>query len=334
MTAAGRRRPPARIGLVVSAGGAVGYAFHSGVLAAIARATGWDPRGADLVVGTSAGALVAALLRAGFPASDLAARILGEPLSEEAGRMIGRLGPPQEFPGWLAARPGRGMASAPLLRRGLTRPGSVGLGALVAAALPPGRISAAPLSEAVRRAFGNGWPQKTTWICAVDLAEGRRVVFGRPGVPQPDLGDAVAASCAIPAYFEPVLIEGRRYVDGGVRSATNLDLVAGQRLDLVIVSSSMSGSLTSLAGSLGLPVRAASRVRLVREAAAVRRSGTDVVIFEPTAEDLRTMGLNLMDGGRSPEVASQALRSTNRRLETDGLGDRLRLLLRGRQDER
>jgi NTE family protein len=322
-----------RIGLVLSAGGSVGHAFHSGVLAAIARATGWDPRTAGIIVGTSAGSLVAAVLRAGLPAPDLAARLLGEPLSEEGRRMAERLGPAHVFPSWSAAGPRRGMASAPLLRRGLLRPGSVRLGALVAAALPPGRVSLAPVSEAVRRAFGSGWPRQPTWVCAVDLEGGRRVVFGSEGAPRASLADAVAASCAIPAYFEPVVIEGRRYVDGGVRSVTNLDLLAGRGLDLVIVSSSMTASPRSLAGSLDMPIRAASRARLAREAAAVRRTGTEVLIFEPIAADLRAMGVNLMDARRSRAVVSRAMNSTSRRLERDDLGPRLRRLLLSPEDE-
>src|SRR4029453_17418931 len=46
----------ARVGLVLGAGGVVGHAFHAGVLRALAEVTGWDPRRAEVVVGTSAGA--------------------------------------------------------------------------------------------------------------------------------------------------------------------------------------------------------------------------------------------------------------------------------------
>ncbi|MEO6025656.1 MAG: patatin-like phospholipase family protein, partial [Candidatus Binatia bacterium] len=73
----------ARIGLVLGAGGATGHAFHIGVLSALEEATGWDPRTADVIVGTSAGAVIAALLRGGLSPRDLAARALGDPMSEE-----------------------------------------------------------------------------------------------------------------------------------------------------------------------------------------------------------------------------------------------------------
>ena len=69
-----------RVGLVLGAGGNVGRAFHAGVLAALQDATRWDARGADVIVGTSAGSLDGALLRAGLSPRDLAAHTVGEPL--------------------------------------------------------------------------------------------------------------------------------------------------------------------------------------------------------------------------------------------------------------
>ncbi|MFN0089381.1 MAG: patatin-like phospholipase family protein, partial [Acidimicrobiales bacterium] len=81
------------IGLVLGAGGLTGSAFHAGVLAALHEATGWDPRGATVVVGTSAGASTAAYLRAGFAAEDLFAEAVGGELSPEAARRHAALPP-------------------------------------------------------------------------------------------------------------------------------------------------------------------------------------------------------------------------------------------------
>ena len=83
----------ARIGLVLGAGGVTGGAFHAGVLAALAEGTGWDPRRAEIVVGTSAGSVTAAALRAGLPAADLAARAEGRPLSAEGARILAGTSP-------------------------------------------------------------------------------------------------------------------------------------------------------------------------------------------------------------------------------------------------
>ena len=81
----------------------------------------------------------------------------------------------------------------------------------------------------------SGWgPHPGLWIVACDYATGRRVAFGRTGSPPAELADAVAASCAIPGFYRPVEIAGRRYVDGGMYSASNLDLLRAEELDLVI----------------------------------------------------------------------------------------------------
>ncbi|MGH8986820.1 MAG: patatin-like phospholipase family protein, partial [Acidimicrobiia bacterium] len=113
-----------RIGLVLGAGGAVGHGFHAGVLAELADATGWDPRAAEIVVGTSAGSVVGALLRAGLSAADLAARATGAPLSPEGARLAARAGGPASVP----SRPPRRLGRLPRM----ASPGT-----FVRAAFPP-----------------------------------------------------------------------------------------------------------------------------------------------------------------------------------------------------
>jgi NTE family protein len=84
----------ARVGLVLGAGGATGGAFHAGVLAALEEATGWDPRTSEVILGTSAGSITGAMLRAGFSGRDLAARTAGEPLSPEGAALLPSAGLP------------------------------------------------------------------------------------------------------------------------------------------------------------------------------------------------------------------------------------------------
>ena len=72
---------------------------------------------------------------------------------------------------------------------------------------------------------GAVWPERPLWVCAVDLDSGERIVFGRDGVDAP-IGVAVQASSSIPGFFRPVEHGGQRYVDGGVHSPTNADLLA------------------------------------------------------------------------------------------------------------
>lgn len=144
------------------------------------------------------------------------------------------------------------------------------------------------------------WPGRATWITAVSLATGRRVVFGRDH--KPTLGEAVAASCAVPGYFRPVEIDGERFVDGGAHSIMNLDLAAGRGLDLVIASAPMATTLgppTTASDLLRLPVRG----KLRREARQVSRSGTTVLVVAPNRQVRAVMGVNSMDVSRRPQVA-------------------------------
>jgi NTE family protein len=315
--------------LVLGAGGVVGHGFHTGVLAAVTEATGWDPRDADVIVGTSAGSVVGALLRAGASAPDLFARATGAPLSSEGRRLVaradaGHAGQPP-IPA-RSARPRVPAMSAPgALARAALRPWNARPGALAAAFLPAGIIPTELVAASLRPLF-TGWPEAPLWINAVQLDSGRRITFGRDIQHTTTVADAVAASCAIPSFFAPVIIDGARYVDGGVHSPTNADLVAGIKLDLVIVSSPMSISSSGVRVAADQPARRIARYALGREVARVRRAGTPVLTFQPTAPDLAVMGLNAMEESRRAPVARTAYESARKRLQSSSVRDRLAIL--------
>jgi NTE family protein len=140
------------------------------------------------------------------------------------------------------------------------------------------------------------------------------------------VGQAVGASCAIPAHFAPVAIGGHRFVDGGTRSMTNLDVLAPLDLDLVLVSAPLAGVPALRPDVL---VRQALRAQLDTEAHQLRRRGTPVVVFEPGRADLGAMGLNPLDAGRRSAVSTQARASTLARLAS---GDLETLAPLGRSD--
>jgi NTE family protein len=308
----------ARIGLVLGAGGIVGHAFHAGVLAALAETTGWDPREAEVIVGTSAGSVVGALLRAGMSAEDHYARVTGAPLSADGARLVEQLGPPQPMP----AFPGFGwpfMASAETWLSAARRPWATRPGVLLAATLPAGRIPTDQIAVGLRRVYGTAWATRPLWICAVRLGSGERVVFGRDGSPAAPLPDAVRASCAIPAVFEPVAIDGARYVDGGAWSPTNLDVLAGLGLDLIVVSSPMSTVPGTLRFGLDVPARLLCHWRLVQERLRVRLGGTPVVVFAPGAEEQGVMGFDAMNPRKRRAVAEVARAAVRRRFEGPAL---------------
>jgi NTE family protein len=311
---------PRRIGLVLGAGGVVGHAYHAGVLDGLAQATGWDPREAEVIVGTSAGSVVGALLRAGFSAHDLAARSTGDAVSPEGARLAARAGMgdgPARFPTGPTRRRGLPrMASPSLLMRAALRPFWMNRpGVMLAGALPAGAVPTELVAAAFRPLFGSDWPERDLWLTAVCLRDGRRVVFGRDGAPPAHVADAVAASCAIPSFFAPVTVGGVDYVDGGAHSPTNADLVSERDLDLVIVSSPMSVAGNRLRPSLDLPARRMCRLYLGQEAARIRRRGVPVVAFQPTGDDLKVMGMNAMNPAHRAPVTKQARASAQRKLE-------------------
>ena len=142
---------------------------------------------------------------------------------------------------WHRSLPRLALGSPRLALRAVRNPIGRPPAALFAGFLPRGFISTEPLKNTVRRAVPSGWsPHPNLWIVATDYESGERVVFGRDGAPACDLADAVAASCAIPGFYHPVSIAGHPYMDGGVASTSNLDLLADLGLDLVICLNPMS----------------------------------------------------------------------------------------------
>jgi NTE family protein len=189
--------------------------------------------------------------------------------------------------------------------------------------LPTGVIANDEIRGLTHAAASHGWPTHCElWLNACDAQSGRLVTFGRPGTPEAPLADAVVASCAVPSYYRPVSIGGRRYIDGGVRSLTNADLLADQGCDIVIVmspfSSTQRGPLLDTA-LLGVPRRAAA-MQTARELARLREAGSQVLCIQPTSADIKAMGLNPMERAHSRHVMDTATASVAALLP-EALGD-------------
>lgn len=328
----------ATVALVLGAGGAVGHAFHVGVLSALADEFGWDARSADLIVGTSAGAVVGATVRAGLDPLDMRRRALRQPLSPAGGLLARRseaaMAAAQADLAGSADGTDMGatlrrlrIASPERVLRAMREPWKVTPGSLFSALVPPGRVPTDFLGAAYDDLLGDEWPGRDLWIAAVNLHVGHRVVFGRAGSPRASLGEAVEASCAIPGYFAPVTIEGARYVDGGVHSTTNADLVAGfEPLPaLAVVCAPMSG----VGAALELPrfsLRQLARRSVAREARLLRDRRVEVVTLQPTAADLEHMSGNTMDPTKAEAVCRQVVQSTLDHVRTPDIADRLTAL--------
>jgi NTE family protein len=211
--------------------------------------------------------------------------------------------------------------------RGVIRPGSVNPKALMLAALPGGFIPTTALSEGLDALFCGEWPQEALWVCSYDQRAGTRVVFGRDGAPGTSVGKAVAASSAIPSHFAPVLIDGRHYVDGGVHSMLNLDVLGDVGLDLVLAISPLTQASPWPALTSTTVVRQFLGMQLRVEVAALRARGVEVAVIQPGRRAASAMGINPMDAARRGEVSRAA------RVEVDswlaGRGKGLASALRG-----
>jgi NTE family protein len=315
------------VGVVLGAGGVLGAAWMAGALGALEERIGRSLRDVDLMVGTSAGAVLAAALRCGMDVDAIVAHQRGAahaalPLLSDLDRDSGRLPP----------LPRLALGSTRLLASTARAPHRVHPWVAASALVPQGRARHRSLSTLLHALLAHStdaarsaaweWATGDTWVMAVDYDTGRRVAFGRPGAPAVPLPDAVVASCSIPGWYEPKLIGDRRYVDGGVRSDTSLDLLARADLDEAYVLAPLASHEPDNPWHPALRaerlVRQWMTRRLGREVRKVEAAGTAVTVLTPGPDDLTAIGANMMDPARRERVLETSLRTSRARLPAPG----------------
>jgi NTE family protein len=313
-----------RRALVLGCGGTVGGAWTVGALAALADHLQWDPRDSVAIVGTSAGASLAAMLGAGVGTEDLVAAQRGDPSAPDAVRRF-FAEPPRAVP----SIPRPGISSTNLAVKGLWRRQPLLSAAGVA---PIGRGSTAFLDRLADGLVGSRpWvDHPATWLVATDLGSGARVAFGARGNPVVPLRYALRASWAIPGWFPPVTAHERRYADGGILSPTSADLVRQLDVDEVVVIAPMASPAGIAAHGLGQRLEALALRRhmsriLAGEVAQLRRMGLPVLQVLPGPEDLAEMGPNFMDPRRRLRALDVAAATVPALLEQQGRPRALRL---------
>ncbi|MEO8889879.1 MAG: patatin-like phospholipase family protein [Jatrophihabitantaceae bacterium] len=317
---------PPRRALVLGGGGVLGFAWMLGALSAIESVAGFDAREVDLAVGTSAGSVAAGLLGCGLPVDALCRHHQGTPLPDD-------LPIPFDYDstgGALPPRPRMRPAAPRLLLDGIRHPRRTPPIVALSGLLPVGRGTLDPVHElmaGVATAGGRAdrWPDAPRpWVVAVDYSTGRRVVFGRDnfaprrdGVPRivrtASLADAVTASCSIPGWYAPTVIDGVPYVDGGVTSNASIDLLLDTAVDEVYVLAPMGGrgnpNPRTAVQRLERAVRRSIAKTIAGDIAALRARGVRVYELAPEPDDLAVMGLNLMDPTPRTEVLDTARRT-------------------------
>ncbi|MBT2452854.1 patatin-like phospholipase family protein [Streptomyces sp. ISL-43] len=259
--------------LVLGGGGLTGVGWEAGMLYGLARA-GVDLFDADLVVGTSAGSVVGAQLTSGLlTPRELYERQLGDP----GGELTAKLGAP------LIARYAVAMVRSRDAKAYRRRVGAIALAADTKPEAERRKVLEA-------RLVSHAWPERRLVVAAVDALTGELAAFERGS--EAGLVDAVSASCAVPGVWPPVTVAGRRYIDGGIRSATNADLASGYARVVILAPISMGSGL--------VPSPAAQAARL-------RAAGAEVLLITPSPEARKVFGRNVLDPARRDPAARAGL---------------------------
>ncbi|MFP5331534.1 MAG: patatin-like phospholipase family protein [Acidimicrobiia bacterium] len=296
------------VGIVLGGGGVTGASYEMAALMALELATGWDPNQAHVIVGTSGGAYVAALVRSGRLDLDsmvqrhedreaVAERISGHIFARDRRVRLGR---------WVkhGLLPGLRNPGLTMLLGGPAAWTTDGLAAWV-------RDQCGPIADS--------WPTAPTIITAFDMAAKRRVAFGTEAAPDVALAEAVAASSAIPVLFQPRNVADRLYVDGGVVSGTHADLVLGspRPLDLLIVIAPMAADeerdgawfYEKVFDRVGRTALGSELTRIHEE-----WPETDVVVLRPSPAVLAVMRPNPLDPDAAVPTFIRALMAMRRKL--------------------
>ena len=267
--------------LVLGGGGPVGIAWETGLIAGLAE-NGVDLGAADHILGTSAGAFVGSQIAMGRSAVKMADAMLAE---AERPRPV-----PTPAPGGpdVLALIGRAREAA---ARGDPAAARREIGAFALAAQTIDEQSfIRGFGRALSELQADVWPERGYACVAVDAESGALVVWGAEQ--KVGLARAVASSCSVPGVFPPITIGGRRYIDGGVRSATNADLAVGH--DLVVVVAVRTG-LAELSGSLEAELKT------------LRDDGAAVELVGPDRRSLEALSVNLLDPAGRPAAARAGL---------------------------
>lgn len=302
--------------LVIGGGGAVAAASCSGALKALSEVAGINPADAKVIIGTSAGAALGAEIRAGKTVDEMIDTLRSAEGAKFRQAMSTTWTSKPDLlrhlvgSSWIMARsafPGVWRMGQPLQR--------------VQRAFPGSMISIPTEHWAARYPE---WPERDLWLIASDLDSGRRVILKggwHEGARVP-LSRAIMASCAVPGVYAPVRVGKRRLVDGGVQSATNLDVAAESGCRSVIALAPMGYDRREPPGYVRAMGRVRSNSKLDREVASVRRKGMAVLTVRPGAEELRHHKFNILSSEANEAIMAAAYEMTARRLSA-GAGERV-----------
>ena len=268
-------------GVVLSGGGPLAVAWECGVASGLAS-RGVMLGAADRILGTSAGAIVGAQLAAGRDPRAMA-RAIAEKTSDPSPSATGIAVPPD------------GLAKLPELfaRAQSGTAGRVAVGAYAMQVVTP-ESEPAYVARTEHDLGLSDWPARDLRIVAVDAGSGEAVAIDRST--GATLGQAVAASCSIPGLSPPVRVGERRFLDGGMRSTANADLIVGCRTVLLLCFNPP--------GSAGARILAGAHAQI----ALLEQGGAAVKTISPDEASLSAIGSRTMDLARCGDVVAAGTR--------------------------
>jgi NTE family protein len=345
----GSRSPQSRTALVLGGGGFTGAVYEIGALRALdLLSVNKTVNDFDVYVGTSAGALVAALSANGVTPEQMM-RVVNDqvpsPFREINLDMLLRPNY-REFVAKGLKLPLHAIGLARTLLGNLGSLSTVDFAVAIADALPSGLYSGAGIEEYVRTVLSD--PDRTDdfrglanelYLAATDLDTCERIVLGGEGWDDVPISSAVRASTALPMVYAPHRVKDRELVDGGIVSTTNLDIAVDAGAKLIVIVNPLvpyvndfSKQIPTLFGTrarrvsdMGFPkigyqtfkLLAHQRLHEMARQWEERYPGVDIVLIEPEADDELMFQTNILNYASRLEVARHGFRSVTVKLAED-----------------
>jgi predicted acylesterase/phospholipase RssA len=343
------RRRQSKTALVLGGGGFTGGVYEIGALRALdLLAVNRTINEFDVYVGTSAGAFIASMVANGITPEEMMRVInsdLPSPLSDIS---LGMLLQPN-YGGFV-----RKSLTFPLRVAGVARGllshvrevSAVDIVNGLAGGLPSGVYSGRGIESYVEEALAD--PDRTNdfrlldnelYLTATDLDSTERVVMGDGEWMDVPISTAVAASGALPMLYEPVRIDGREFIDGGIRSTTNIDVAVEHGAKFIVVINpvvpyvndlrkripTIMGTRARRVSDMGFTAIGNQAFRLLsheRLHIAVqhweeRYPGVDIILIEPEFDDELMFGTSIMDYSARLEIAKHGFESVTLKLARD-----------------
>ena len=308
---------------VIGGGGAMAIGISAGILMALKEA-GLDVAEASAAIGTSAGSTVAADVQLGVPLDEIAARVCtdrppdGDDHVDDAADERAPLATTRAWRSWPELGR-RAIGSTWVLTRAMS-PVRVPLPeppGFLRRNFPGALLSLGESHDWASEFYPEAWPDRRICAVASDVDSGRRVMLEADpaeGTPRATLRRALQASCAIPGLYPPVRVDGARLVDGGIRSATNLDLAARLPSRAVLAISAITYDPSDPPSGPGRLLRMWPNRTVLREVAYLRRLGHEVLLLRPGRVALELAGTTLFSGRITTDIVEAAYEGATQRL--------------------